>query len=212
MKLFNLETPILQTLTRIALLMWMCCLFALACLPIVSAGAASAALYRMAFRIKRDGEATAGAFFRAMQEDFKIASCVWGAILVLGLLLYLGLRAAFLMGDSPGKLLLLALLGALALLTGLLAIYGFALTAYFKNTAVNTIKNAFLIGLHHLRESIYCLAIAAVPILALLVSPWWFLRFLYFWVLLYPAFAAYWIAWILRGVFQAYEPKSGDAE
>ena len=45
---------------------------------------------------------------------------------------------------------------------------------------------------------------SVVPLVALILSPYWFLYLLYVWLLFYPGLAAYWITGILQPVFEQY--------
>ena len=90
---------------------------------------------------------------------------------------------------------------------GFALLYAFPLTSFFENTVKNTFKNAVGMGIKHLRQSIYCFALAMIPVLALAVSLEWFIRLLYIWVIVYPCVAAYWIVCLLKPVFMTYVPE-----
>ena len=52
--LFHLDAPIIQWVSKISWLLWFSCLWLICCLPIVTIGASTAALYRMAFRLREE--------------------------------------------------------------------------------------------------------------------------------------------------------------
>ena len=56
MKLFNLDSPLMQFLNKVADLMWLNVLTLICCIPIVTVGPALTALHYMALKIARDEE------------------------------------------------------------------------------------------------------------------------------------------------------------
>ena len=80
--LFDIEAPIIQWVTKISLLIWMNTLWFVCCLPIVTAGASTAALYRMTFNLREDRNCSAKAFFKAFRENFKQATGIWLLLLL----------------------------------------------------------------------------------------------------------------------------------
>ena len=86
-------------------------------------------------------------------------------------------------------------------------LYCFPLNCFFENSVGNTLRNAMAMSIKHLRQTIYCFALAVIPFLALLVSVEWFFRLLYVWVFFYPGAAAYWVGGILKKVFLTYVPQ-----
>ena len=137
-----------------------CCLnvlWLICCLPIVTIGASTTALYYTSFKIAKDeGSFITTMFFRSFKQNFRQATVIWlimlGAGLLLGadgVLLY-RLRAA-----SSGSMailwtLLLAIIIAGMVLYAIVLVYVFPLLSIASNTTANTFKNAFLIGTHYL--------------------------------------------------------------
>lgn len=122
--------------------------WAVCCVPVVTAGAATAALCRVAldWMRYRDG-CTLRAFLRAMKADFKKATCVW--LVLLAFLIPLIADLYLLWGTDialPEALLWISL--ALALVWLAWAGYAFMLEAVFDNPARRTLGNAlrFIIG------------------------------------------------------------------
>ena len=56
MKLFNLDSPLMQALNKVADLMWLSILTLFFCIPIITVGPALTALHYMALKIARDEE------------------------------------------------------------------------------------------------------------------------------------------------------------
>ena len=202
--LFNLDAPIIQWLSKFSLLLWIACLWLICCLPVVTAGAATAALYRMVFNLREESSCSAGAFFRAFRENFKQSTWIWLIVLGLAALLAAGYYGAVLVEAEMVRLVLVVIVCVLFVLWVFLLLYSFPLTCYFENSLRNTLKNALAMSIKHLRQTIFCFALAVIPLIALMISAGWFVRLLYVWVLFYPGLAAYWIAGILSPVFEQY--------
>ena len=166
MKLFNYDSPFSQAAMRAASscclnLLWFVC-----SLPVVTAGASTAALYAVTLKlVAGEDDHPARRFFRAFRENFKQATVLWGVALGVGALLALdGYIVYHLRASSTGTVailwtLLLALLIAAAVAYAIVLAYLFPLTASVSNTNAAMLKNSFLIGTHYLFCTITIFAI-----------------------------------------------------
>ena len=76
--LFNIESPFMQLLTRVGDLIIVNVLYLLCCVPIVTIGAATAALHKVGQAIVYDTDnGIAKTFFRAFRDNFKQATALW---------------------------------------------------------------------------------------------------------------------------------------
>ena len=83
--LFSPDSKFMQTMSRIADLLLLNFFFLLTCVPIVTIGAASTAMYTVCFRFGSEREAgTVRSYFRAFRENFKQATVLWLVILLCG--------------------------------------------------------------------------------------------------------------------------------
>ena len=210
--LFDIESPIIQWVTKISLLLWMNTLWFVCCLPVVTVGASTAAFYRMTFNLREEKECSAKAFFAAFRENFKQATLIWLLLLAAAVVLVLGYYFAMYIEQDMVRLGVVLALCVLFLLWGFSLLYSFPLTCYFENTLKGTIRNAVGMSIRHLRQTVVCFAIAVVPAVALMISGYWFLRLLYIWILFYPGLAAYWIAGIHGKSFAVYAGAEGKEE
>ena len=202
--LFNIEAPIIQWMSKISWLLWYSCLWLICCLPVVTVGASTAALYRMAFYLREEEGHETKLFFRAFRDNWKQGTGLWLVVLTAAVVLALSYYAMMFVESDIIRLVLVAIFCGGFILWGFLLLYSFPLTCYFENTFRNTLVNCFAFSIKHLRQSILCFALAVIPVVALILSPYWFLRLLYVWVLFYPGLAAYWITGILAPVFEQY--------
>lgn len=157
MKFFSYDSPFGQLFLKVA---YGCCLNVLwfiCCLPIVTIGASTTALYYTSFKIAKDeGSFITTMFFRSFKQNFKQATIIWLIMLVTGVVI---VADAILLGrlraTSTGTAaviwtLLLAAVFACMILYIIVLVYIFPLLSIASNTTANMFKNAFLIGTHYL--------------------------------------------------------------
>ena len=132
--------------------MWLIC-----CLPIVTIGASTTALYYTSFKIAKDeGSYITTMFFRSFKQNFKQATIIWLIMLVAGLVIVADAILLYrLRATSTGTIaviwtLLLACIFACMIVYAIVLAYIFPLLSIASNTTVNMFKNAFLIGTHYL--------------------------------------------------------------
>lgn len=90
-KLFDPDSLLMRNLSKLADLMFCNIIFCILCLPVVTAGAALAALYSCAFALMEDREDTfiVRQFFKSFIRCFKSSTLVW--LITLGCMIFLGL-------------------------------------------------------------------------------------------------------------------------
>ena len=157
MRFLSYDSKFGQLFLRLA---YSCCLNVLwfiCCLPIVTIGASTTALYYTSFKIaKNEGSFITTMFFRSFRRNFKQATVIWLIMLVTGILLGVdGYLIAHLRAAATGNMavmwtLLLAVVIAGSILYIIVLMYVFPLLSIADNNNAAMIKNAFLIGTHYL--------------------------------------------------------------
>ena len=99
MKFFDMDSPLMQGLGKMADLLWLNVLTLICCIPIVTIGASFTAMNYMALKMARNEECyiTRG-FFKSFRENLKQATLIW----LLLLLVFLILAGDFLIIGSSG--------------------------------------------------------------------------------------------------------------
>ena len=210
-KLFNLDAPLMQALSKIGQMMIHTVLWLLCCLPVVTIGAATAALYRMMFNLKEYKSCTLKDFFRAFRENFRKATALWLILLVCVAVLAVFYYLVVLVESPILRMAALAVFSILFFVVFIVGLYIFPLTAYFENTVPATIRNALGMGIGNLRYTIIASAVTLLPLVAMLVSMKLFVQMLFLWVVLGPGAIAYGVVCALTPVFRRYIPGEGDA-
>ena len=206
-KIFNLDAPVIQWLGKIGQMMFTSVVWLVCCLPVVTVGAATAAMFRIMFNMKEDRDCSLKVYFRAFRDNFKQATALWLILLACASLLAAGFYAVVLLENVTLRLMALMLFCLLFFLVYIAAIYVFPLTVYFENTVKGTALNAVAMGLSNLRQSIFAAALVLLPLVLMLVSMQLFITLLFLLVVLGPGAICYGIVCILSPVFQRYVPN-----
>ena len=166
MRLFSYDSKFSQIMLKLCYgcylnLLWMVC-----SLPVLTAGAATAALYDVTLRLAREEEPPlTSRFFKAFRANFRQATILW--LILLGVGALLGADGYILYCLSKGTTgvvpvvctLGLALIIAAAIAYVIVLLYVFTLVASVKNNNWAMLKNALLIGIHYLFCTILVFAI-----------------------------------------------------
>ena len=210
--IFILDAPVIQWLGKVGQMMLSSVTWLLCCLPIVTIGASTVALYRMMFNLKEDRSCALKEFLRAFRENFRKATILW-LLLLACVALLVGLYWLMLLVENPVlRTVVLVVFCVLFFVVYIAGLYLFPLTAYFENSVLGTLRNAVAMGLGNLRQSIIAGAVTMIPLLVLMVSMQIFVQMLFLWVVLAPGAIAYGVACALRPVFLRYVPGTEEYE
>lgn len=163
MKFFNLDSPVMQALGKMADLMWLNILTLICCIPVVTAGASLTAMHYMALKIVRNEECyiTKG-FFKSFKENFKQATLIWLLMVIVIAVLagdFIIMRYSGMTFSKALQIVIIAV-GVLFLFT---AVFVFPVLAKFDNTLWRTIKNAFLMSIMQFPKTILMILMFAIP-------------------------------------------------
>lgn len=170
MKFFQLDSPLMNFLNKVADLMWLNILTMVCCIPIVTAGASFTALHYMALKIVRNEECyiTRG-YFKSFKENFKQATVIWLILLLVALVL----AGDFYIISKAGiefHIVIKVIIMAAAVLVLFTAVFVFPVLAKFDNTIKRTLKNAFVMSILQFPKTILMIVLYAVPAVVALLS------------------------------------------
>ena len=171
MKFFDLDSPLMQVLNKVADLLWLNILTLICCIPIVTAGASLTAMNYMALKIVRNEECyiTKG-FFKSFKQNFKQATAIW----LLFLLAVLVLAGDFYIVKNSGiefNIVIKVVIGIVALILTFTWMFVFPVLAKFDNTVIRTIKNAFVMSVLQFPKTLLMIVIYALPIVIGILVP-----------------------------------------
>lgn len=207
MKLFQLDSPLMNFLNKVADLMWLNILALICCIPIVTAGASLTALHYMALKIVRNEESyiTRG-FLKSFKQNFKQATAIWLILLVAMLLLAGDVYIIFYSGMEFNVVIKVIIMAAIVLVA-FVATFVFPLLSKFDNTVKQTIKNAFFMSIMQLPKTILMIVMNLAPIVLAMFSYKAF-PIVFMFGLTVPAFSS---AMLYDKVFQKLEDKILEA-
>ncbi len=150
--LLNPEGKLMLLFTKIAYSAYLNVLWLIFCLPIVTAGASTTALFYVTLKIAKDEEGNiTKSFFRAFCQNFKKATIIWLILLTLGIILALDGYIFYHMHSENalwtlGTAIFFVALAAYAIIL----MYIFPLLARFENTVKAMFLNSIMLGMRFL--------------------------------------------------------------
>lgn len=214
-KIFDYEGPLFSSLSRLADLIWLNLLFVVCCIPIITIGASTTALYYVTLKMAKDEEGyITKSFFKSFKDNLKQSIGIWLIFLIIIVVLicdlYIangGSLATILQSETISSVVLVAV-GVMGIILTMTLTYVFPLLAKFDNTIKNTIKNAFLISIRHLPYTVLLIAINIVPWVVI----FWIGNMTLLLVFVIFSSQAYFCSKIFVKIFVHYLPKEGDDE
>lgn len=159
--LLNPEGKVMQFLTKVAYCAYLNILWFICCLPVVTAGASTTALFYVTLKMAKDEEGNVTrSFFRAFKQNFKKATIIWLFLLAGGLVLSLDGYIFYHMHFENalwtiGTAIFFVVLVAYAIIL----MYIFPLLSRFENTVKAMFLNSIMLGMRFLLCTVLMAAI-----------------------------------------------------
>lgn len=164
-KFFNIDSPIMSGLNKLADLIWLNILTFICCIPIITVGASITALNYVALKMVRDEEGyVTKEYFKSFKQNFKQATLIWLIMLLVAAVIIADL-IIFAFADIAFPSWVRVALVAISVLAIFAMMHVFPILAKFENTIANTFKNSFYMGILSLPKTILMMVIWAVPAL-----------------------------------------------
>ena len=169
MKIFDLDSPFMQFLNKMADLLWLNILTFVCCIPIVTIGASLTAMHYMALKMVRNEECyiTRG-FFKSFKENFRQATLIWLILLVVFAVLigdFIIMRSSVI--EFPEVLQIV--ITAVGVLVLFVAAFVFPVLAKFDNSILRTLKNALIMSILQFPKTIAMIVLGIVVPAALYI-------------------------------------------
>lgn len=211
-RFFNMESPIFVFLSRMADLMILNVVFLITCIPIVTIGAAWSSLYYVTLKMVRNEESyIVRSYFKSFKQNFKQSTLMWIIVLILGFLLYMDLRIMTVMESSAGSNVIRIGIYMLGLVGIFVLQYLFPLVAKFFNSTKNMFRNAFLMAIRHLPQTVVMAVISAGSVILTFLNGWTLTYGLLIWIMVGFALVAMANSWFLVRIFDNYVPKEEES-
>lgn len=150
--IFNPDNRVMRFITKIVYTVYLNILWFIFCIPIITAGASTTALFYVTLKMARDEEGNIfQQFFRAFKENFKSTLKVW--LIMLGVaivLIFDGYVFYHMHFESPFWTILTAIYLVAVVAYLIISMYIYPLMARFDNTPLAMFKNSIMIGIRFL--------------------------------------------------------------
>lgn len=209
MKLFNPDSRIMIFLSRVADLVILNILWLVCCIPVVTIGASTTAMYHVIRHWQKDSVSSIMRdFFQSFKEDFKQATPVYLILLIPTVAVVMNAMLIFNPENSaavPSYLLVIWFISALILL--FISSFIYPVMAFFADSIFKTLRNAMVLALANLLRTILISGLNLLPVILLFVNLSFFLQSSIFWLLIGGALVAYLNMSILKPVFKKLVPS-----
>ena len=203
-KLFDINSPIMRFLSRMADMIILNLLVMVCCIPIITVGAAFTAMHYVLLKMVRDEEGyLIRGFFKSFIQNFKQATLIWLLMLIV-VIVFAGDWFIFVYSGVVFPRALIIGVIAISVVVLMVVMYVFPLLARFDNTIRHTIHNAALLAFANLPRTILMMILYAVPWVIGYFSPYSYI-FIFMFGISVPAYAS---AWLYSNIFKKYEPET----
>lgn len=205
-KLFGPDSWLVVLLTKLGNLIFLNLLWIAGCIPIITIGTSTAALYRCVMKYRQEQEISLFREFAfAYRLNFKKATALFAIMAGLSAIV---IAEAHIVLRFHAYLGTLGVLGftVLAMLVLMTCGYLLPLQAQFENTVGQTLKNAWKLAVLHLPKSFVVMTLNLLPVL-LVLWPKLFFRCVPILIFCGGSVIAYINAIILQSVFEKYVGK-----
>ena len=205
--LFSPDHPLMIQLTKLACTVWLNLLWVVCCIPVITAGASTTALFTVTLKMVKneEGSVTAG-FFKAFRENFRFSTKVWLILLSLGIVLAVdGYVLYHLRYVNAFWAILTAAYLVVLIAYGMILMYIFPLMAHFDNTVFAMLKNSLFVGVRFL----FCTVLMAAIYFSMVLI---IVRFFTPAFIFGEGLCAYLCSYLLGGVLKQCEGGDHNAE
>ena len=199
-------------MSKVADLMILNIVWIICCLPIVTIGASTTALYYVTMKMVKNEEAyIVKSFFKSFKQNFKQSTIIWLIVLVVGIVFVLDLYILLQVDFSYENIIRYGIFAMIAIYL-LITAYIFPVLAKFYNSIKNTFKNAFIISIRHLPYSVAILAINIVPMVVVLFVDGAFQYGSLLFLLLGFSLTAFCNSYMFNKIFDRYVPEEKEED
>ena len=214
-RIFDMDSPVMRFLGRLADLMILNLVTLLCCLPVVTIGASLTAMHYVLLKMVRNEESyIVRSFFKSFKENFKQATVIWLLMLltgfILGFDLYFFLRV--LTSNSVFSTVFTAAIGALSMIWLCIFSYVFPLQCRFYNPVKRTLFNAFFMSIRHFFHTLGMLVLDVLVVVFFIFSIYYMPQVTVLSIMFGFPLIAFINSYILNPIFNKYIPEEEKQE
>lgn len=178
----SIDNKFFSFMSKLGDLIYLNILFIIGCIPIITIGASTCALYICIKKIMSDEESyLTKDFFVSFKENFNNSTKILLIIAIFCIPLYL--FTVFFV-NTLGNLIVMCLYVLVLICFTFTLLYIFPLQCTFVNTPFNFIKNAFLTSIRHLPYTLLLFLTVITPIVVTILMPQIFYFSFVYWVVI----------------------------
>lgn len=202
-KIFDMDSPVMRFLSRMADLMILNVVMTVCCLPIITIGASVTAMHYVMLKLVRKEEGyIVKDFFKSFKQNFKQATIIWLIMLVF-IFVFVGDYLIINYSGIEFPQNMAYVLTGVAMLLFVVSTYIFPVLSHFDNTIKNTIKNGCIMSIMAAPKALLMALFTVAPVLLIFVVPALLPLVLLFGI----SFPAYLSAMLYSGTFRKFEPE-----
>lgn len=159
-RLFTPDNPVMQLITKLAYSAYLNLLWFICCIPIVTVGASTTALYYVTLKmVKNEESCLTKAFFHSFKENFKQGTIIWLILLAAGIIMGIdGWVLYHMRFENVFWTLVTAVFLIAAAAYAMICLYIFPLLSRFRNSTKLMFKNSLMLGMRFLLCTV-CMAV-----------------------------------------------------
>ncbi len=204
--IFSLDGKFFTFMSKVADLIILNIIYCLCCIPIITIGPATTALYYVTLKMVKNEESyIIKSFFKSFKLNFKQGAAI-GLLLMAAAGIIVGDIYIMLSWNAKYKFILIVIFIFLLVVWMFITIYIFPLLATFENTVKQTLKNSLLMSIRHLPYTVLMFILTVISYL--LVG--FIVQLMPFWFLIGFALLAYVNSIFLGKIFKLYMPPEEE--
>ncbi len=198
-RLFDLNNPFWNFMGKLVDVAWLNILWFVCCIPIITIGPSTTALYYVMLKLVKDEEGKlTRSFFHSFKQNFKQGMIIGCIMIAVGIFFGYDIYYYFQQKTTVGFVIAICLIGLTSVYV-CMSMYIYPILARFDNTVKNLFRHTFLVSIRHLPKTILMVIITvAVTALQLFVP---------FLIVLGYGLAAFLNSYLLVGILEQYMPK-----
>ena len=173
---FRGDSAYTQIMTKIFNIFWLSILWLLCCIPVITIGASTIALYYVMLKLVKDEETTVTReFFHSFKQNFLQSLPVTVIVLVVVVVLVADFHILGAAGRAQGASFMYGFCIVLGIICAAVFSYVFPLLAKFENMVKKTFENGARLAASHIGQTLF-------PVLWFLISSQTFSAIFWIWV------------------------------
>lgn len=166
--LLSINSPLWDISNKALHFLWLSILWLVCCLPVITIGTSTAALYSVTLKYARGEEGyLTSSFFAAFRKNFKQGTIIWLILFLVSFFLGFDFVVYYKSSDtSLIHMVFMTLFFSMGLVFVLMQLYVYAVLARFENSVFHIMKNSCIMAVCHWPSSMAMLVLSLMVLAA----------------------------------------------